>query len=345
MPSIKKVAEIAGVSVGTVSHVITGAAPVGAGLRAKVETAIRLLNYHPNHVARSLKTSRTRTLGMIVPDLTIPFFPQVIRGAEAAARKRGYSLFAANSNDDAHRQMELLSLLRAQRVEGILLVIAVDPVPLEEIARIVDGGIPVIGLDRTLDIPVDSASVDNQQAAELGIDHLIEMGYRKIAIICGPPALDNERNRLRGCHIALERAGLRKDERLIWTSNLKPVDVMELCCERLHDSQERPDAMFCTNGQSGLGALRALRECGLRIPEDIGFVTFDELTVADLFSPSITTVVQPAYEIGFRATERLMGRINGMKAESAISIRLPARLEVRASSQRPERRELTSTGR
>src|SRR5215469_9925914 len=165
MPSIKTVAEIAGVSIGTVSNVITGAAPVGVELRAKVENAIRLLNYHPNHVARSLKTSRTRALGMIVPDMTIPFFPHVIRGADAAARKRGYSLIAVNSNDNAQRQMELLSLLRAQRVEGILLVIAADPSPLEEISRIVDGGIPIIGLDRTLEIPVDSVSVDDQQGA------------------------------------------------------------------------------------------------------------------------------------------------------------------------------------
>src|SRR5215831_12197884 len=114
MPSIKKVAEVAGVSVGTVSHVITGSVPVSEPLRIKVNAAIRELNYHPNHVARSLKTSKTRTLGIMVPDLTIPFFPQVIRGAESAARRRGYLLLAVNSDEDAQRQKELLSLLRSQ---------------------------------------------------------------------------------------------------------------------------------------------------------------------------------------------------------------------------------------
>src|SRR5215469_9239801 len=107
MSSIKKVAEVAGVSVGTVSHVVTGSVPVSESLRLKVQAAIRQLNYHPNHVARSLKTSKTRTLGIIVPDMTIPFFPQVIRGVEKAAKKRGYSLISVNSDDDGERQKDL----------------------------------------------------------------------------------------------------------------------------------------------------------------------------------------------------------------------------------------------
>src|SRR5271169_597646 len=128
MATIKEVADLAGVSVGTVSHVITGSVPVSEPLRVKVQAAIRDLNYHPNHVARSLKTSRTRTLGIIVPDLTIGFFPQIIRGAETSARKRGYTLIAVNSDDEGDRQRDLLSLFRSQRVEGILLVIAAAPI-------------------------------------------------------------------------------------------------------------------------------------------------------------------------------------------------------------------------
>src|SRR6266567_2069130 len=129
MPSIKKVAEVAGVSVGTVSHVITGSVNVSEPLRLKVQAAIRELNYHPNHVARSLKTRKTRTLGIIVPDLTISFFPQLIRGAETKARERGYSLIAVNSDDDPERQKDLLSLLHSERVEGILMVVASGAAP------------------------------------------------------------------------------------------------------------------------------------------------------------------------------------------------------------------------
>src|SRR5256885_566457 len=140
MPTIKEVADLAGVAVGTVSHVINGSVPVSELLKRKVNAAIRELDYHPNHVARSLKTSRTRTLGIIVPDMTIPYYPRVIRGAEAAARERNYSLIAVNSDDDHDRQKDLLSLLRSQRVEGILLAVSAGPTPLTQISRLISAG-------------------------------------------------------------------------------------------------------------------------------------------------------------------------------------------------------------
>jgi LacI family transcriptional regulator len=172
------------VSIGTVSNVITGVAPVSEPLRLKVTAAIRELNYHPNYVARSLRMQRTRTLGIIVPDLTIPFFPQVIAGAESVARKFGYSLMAVNSGDDSGRQRELLSLLRAHRVEGILLVLAAAPAPLSQIGRMIDAGIPVVCLDRVPDdLNIDSICVQNAAAARQAIERLTltANGYRRIA--------------------------------------------------------------------------------------------------------------------------------------------------------------------
>lgn len=304
-------------------------------LRNKVQAAIRQLNYHPNHVARSLKTSKTRTIGIIVPDMTIPFFPQVIRGADEAARKSNYSLIAVNSDDDGERQRDLLSLLRSQRVEGILLVVAAAPTPLNQISLIIDAGIPVVCLDRIPDrVPVDCVSIEDLDAAEIGSRHLLEMGHRKIAIVTGPLTLKNERRRVQGYRQALQNAGIRVDENLIWTGNLRAAEVAAMCAERLCGPNRRPDALFCTNGPTALGVLRALRDCGLRTPEDIAFATFDELTVADLFTPSITTIVQPAYDIGSRAAEILLDRINGTAQPQTIALRLPARLEVRASSGR-----------
>ncbi|MCU1237453.1 MAG: transcriptional regulator, LacI family [Candidatus Solibacter sp.] len=336
MPSIKKVAEIAGVSVGTVSHVITGSVNVSEPLRLKVQAAIRELNYHPNHVARSLKTSRTRTLGIIVPDMTISFFPQIIRGAETAARKRGYSIIAANSDDDGERQKELLSLMRSQCVEGILLVIAAAPTPQSQITRIMDADIPMVCLDRIPDrVSVDSVSVEDVDAAQMGVSHLIERGFRRIAIVTGPMSLRNERRRAQGYRQALEAAGIAVDESLIWHGTLHLDEVAALCRERLCNPKGRADAVFCTNGHNALGVLRGFRDCGLETPRDIGFVTFDELTVDDLFTPSITTIVQPAYEIGCRAGEILLDRIEGVATqEGSITVRLPATLKVRASSQR-----------
>jgi LacI family transcriptional regulator len=334
MPSIKKVAEVAGVSVGTVSHVITGSVPVSEPLRLKVQAAIRDLNYHPNHVARSLKTSKTRTLGIMVPDLTIPFFPRVIRGAETAARQHGYCLIAVNSDDDCERQKELLSLLRSQRVEGILLVIAAAPTPLNQISRIIEAGIPVVCVDRVPDrVPVDSVSVEDLDAAQMGVEHLIAMGNRRIAIVTGPITLKNERRRLQGYRQALQNAGIEVDEDLIWQGNLRSDDVAAICRARLSGTNPGPDAIFATNGPTALGVLRALRDSGLRTPQDVAFATFDELTVDDLFTPSITTIVQPAYDIGFRAAEILLERIEGEGVVAQpVTIRLPAILEVRESS-------------
>jgi len=341
MPTIKEVADLAGVAVGTVSHVINGSVRVSEPLRRKVQEAIRELDYHPNYVARSLKTSKTRTLGIIVPDMTISFFPQVIRGAESAARERGYSLIAVNSDEDGHRQRELLSLLRSQRVEGILLVIAAAPTPVTQISRMISAGMRLVCLDRIPDrVPVDSVSVEDTSAAELGVDHLIAMGHRRIAIVTGPPTLKNERQRLLGYKQALQRAGLTPDPKLIWAGNNRPEDVGAICRERLQDLGSRPEAIFATNGPTGLGVLRAFRDCGLNTPDDLAFVTFDELTVDDLFKPSITTVVQPAYEIGFRAAEILMQRIEaiGERGES-VTVRLPAKLLVRASSGLPRAKQ------
>src|SRR5882724_1996551 len=162
MPTIREVADLAGVAVGTVSHVITGSVPVSEELKRKVQAAIRELDYHPNHVARSLKTSKTRTLGIIVPDMTIPYFPQVIRGAEAAARQQNYSVIAVNSDDSGARQKDLLSLLRSQRVEGILLVMAAGPTPVGQIEGLLAAGIHLVCLDRIPDrLPVDSVSVED----------------------------------------------------------------------------------------------------------------------------------------------------------------------------------------
>jgi DNA-binding LacI/PurR family transcriptional regulator len=319
--------------VGTVSHVITGSVQVSESLRSKVQAAIQRLDYHPNHVARSLKTSKTRTLGIIVPDLTISFFPQIIRGAEMAARERGYSLIAVNSTDDAERQQELLSLLRSQRVEGILLIAAAAPTPPDQMSRVIESGIPVVCVDRIPDkVSVDSVSVDDVAASEMGVGHLISMGYRRIAIVTGPVSLKNERHRLLGYKKCLEHSGIAVDKRLIWHGNLRTEDVAAMCREQL-GAGLKPDALFCTNGPTALGALRALRDHGLTTPGDIGFVTFDELTSHDIFSPAITTIIQPAYEIGFQASGILLKRIaQGRDREGIETVRLPATLKVRASS-------------
>ncbi len=231
--------------------------------------------------------------------------------------------------------------MRSQRVEGILLVVAAAPAVTGQISQIIESGIPVVYLDRIPDREeVDSVSVDDAKAAEMAVEHLISSGHRRIALATGPHTLRNEQRRLLGYQEALTRAGLTLEDDLIWEGNFRPEEVAAICGPRLCDPAKRPDAILSTNGPTGLGVLRALRECGLRTPEDIALVTFDELTVDDLFTPSITTVVQPAYDIGFRAAQILLERIENGNAEGApFTVRLPATLRVRDSSGRSRRKD------
>jgi DNA-binding LacI/PurR family transcriptional regulator len=199
----------------------------------------------------------------------------------------------------------------------------------------VESGIPIVCLDRVPErFRLDSVSVENAEAAKLGIEHLLAMRHRKIAIVTGPLTLRNERQRLLGCKQAIEGAGHRFDETLVWEGNLRVEDVAAMCRERLSAAGPRPEAIFCTNGPTALGALRALRACSLETPRDIAFATFDELTVDELFLPAITTIVQPSYDIGFRAAELLLKRIEGEPLNGTpTTVRLPAILKIRDSSR------------
>src|SRR6201996_5994985 len=201
----KELAKLAGVSAGTVSNVISGSTKVSERSRQKVLEAIRILNYQPNLIARSLRTNRTYTLGIVIPDITIAFFPKIIRGAECAAREKGYFLIVLDSEGSAQRESDMLALLQAQRVEGILLVTASGKEMSSERLSSLTSHSPVVCLDRLpMDLEVDSVCVDDCGAAEMAISHLISMGHTRIAVITGPLTLQNERERLRGYRQAIQ---------------------------------------------------------------------------------------------------------------------------------------------
>jgi DNA-binding LacI/PurR family transcriptional regulator len=336
MSTQKELAKLAGVSAGTVSNVISGSAQVSKRARLKVQEAIRILNYRPNLIARSLKTNRTSTLGIVVPDITIPFFPKIIRGAESAARERGYFLMVLDSESNHDREIDMINLLHAQRVEGILLISAGGHKWPPETATGILAGSPLVCVDRLPDgLDVDSVCVDDRSAAEMGVFHLIEMGHRRIAIVTGPLSLKNERARLRGYRQALTKAGLPPRESLTWIGGFSHEDVAKACQQGLLTPGSRPSAMFATNGVTGLEAVRSIYELGLSIPKDISFVTIDDFTVEDFFQPSITSVIQPAFDMGYRAVGVLLDRIGKGKDDSVRQkIRLPATLVVRDSSMR-----------
>jgi LacI family transcriptional regulator len=334
-PTQKELAKLAGVSSGTVSNVISGVTEVSERSRRKVLDAIKALNYQPNLIARSLRTNRTHTLGMVIPDITIPFFARVIRGAESAAREAGYYLSVLDSESNHSRETAMLEILRSQRVEGILLITAGGHKWSEQESATLLSGAPIVCLDRLPSgLEVDSVCVDDFRAAEMAVLHLIEKGHTKISVITGPLALQNEQERLRGYRSAMRRSGLTVTPSMLWKGSFESDDVARLCQEGLQDPALRPTALFGTNGVTGLAALRAMYAMGITTPKDIACVMFDELTTEDFFRPGITSVVQPAYDIGHRAVEVLLRRIGGgAEVLSLEKVRLPAKLIVRESSE------------
>jgi DNA-binding LacI/PurR family transcriptional regulator len=333
MVTQRELAKLARVSAGTVSNVISGSPRVREDARRRVLDAIRVLKYHPNLIARSLKTNRTNTLGIVVPDLTIPFFPKIIRGAESAARERGYFLIVLDSQRSHDLEVDMMALLR-QRVDGILLVTAGGHKWSEDSAAAVASGPPVVCVDRLPEgLKADSVCVDDCGSAELGVKHLLSLGHRRIAIITGPLTLRNEQERLRGYRRAMKEAGLTLLPSLVWSCGFDMERIHAVCQRGLLRQKLKPTAIFATNGVTGLCALKSLYTLGLSTPRNIAFVTFDELTAEDFFQPRITTVVQPTYEIGHRAVEVLLERIEHVGvAAKTVKVRLPATLIVRDSS-------------
>lgn len=334
MATQKELAKYAGVSAGTVSNVISGSTPVSEASRKKVLDAIRALNYQPNLIARSLKTNRTYTFGIVVPDITIAFYTKVIRGAESAARDRGHFLVVLDSQGTHELEVEMLALLR-QRVDGILFVTAGDYRWSAEDARQITSGPPVVCVDRRPQgLRVDSVCVDDSGAAEMGVTHLIERGHKEIAIITGPLTLGNEQERLRGYEKALRKVNLGIRKNLIWPAGFEQKGIDAVCQKGMLRSAARPSALFATNGVTGLGALRSLYAMGFSTPADLAFVTIDDVMTDHLFKPAITSVIQPAHEIGYRSVEVLFDRIANSGRNSRRSItRLPATLVVQESSQ------------
>jgi LacI family transcriptional regulator len=333
MATIKEVASRARVSVGTASNVISGVVPVSSRLRKRVMAAIRELDYHPNHIARSLKTKQTMMLGMVIPDITNPFFPSVVRGAEDAASKSKYLLITFNTDDHIEREQQVLSVLRSRRVDGVLLVLAPNSGDFSHIENTLAAGIPIVCLDRVpADVPLDAVMAENVIGAREAVRHLIAMGHRDVAIINGPLSLGTAHDRLQGYRQALAEAGIPIRRELIRQADFRAEGGYSMARELL-SSKRRPTAFFVCNGMMALGVLNAIEELGLSCPEDLAIATFDDLPVASAFRPHLTAVAQPAYEIGYKGAELLIQRVEGsIEDPTPIKLRLRPELKIRESS-------------
>jgi LacI family transcriptional regulator len=332
MATIKEVAKHAQVSVGTVSNVLSGSPRVSPGVRDRVTAAIAALDYHPNQIARSLKTRQTKLLGMIISDITNPFFPQLTRGAEDAALKHGYLLVASNTDDQLEREKRVLSVLRNRRVDGILLVVAPSEEGAEHIERTLSSGIPIVCLDRVPPgLQISSVAVDAVYGAETCIRHLISLGHRSIGIITGNLHLQTALDRLQGYKNALAEANIEIDPSLIMEGDFRQQSGYILTKELLLGVR-RPSALFVSNSMMCLGALKAMKEIAVSCPEDLAIAVFDELPGSGSFYPEVTAVVQPAYDIGFQGAQLLIRKIEGEKHKTPVTIRLRPELRIREST-------------
>jgi LacI family transcriptional regulator len=333
LPTIKEVARRARVSVGTVSNVISGTCPVSPELRARVERAIGDLDFHPNHFARSLKSRRSHTLAIVISDITNPFFPLVVRGAEDAASKSGYLLTIFNTDDQLERERQIFSVLRMRRVDGVLVVVSPESGEGTHISEMVAAGVPVVCLDRVPpNTKVDSVLVDNVKGSRICVRHLIGMGHRRIGVISGPHKLQTARDRVKGYRQALREAGIPYSAGLLREGDFRTESGYRLAKD-LCLTYPRPTALFALNGTMGMGAYKAIEEMSLACPNDVALAVFDDVPGGDVFRPHLTVISQPTYEIGYRGADLLIQRLaNRISLKRPLSVILEPELKIREST-------------
>ncbi|MDZ4802235.1 MAG: LacI family DNA-binding transcriptional regulator [Bryobacteraceae bacterium] len=310
MATIRHVAAKARVSVGTVSNVLSNARGVSAELRERVERAICELDYHPSHIARSLASRQTKTIGIVITDITNPFFPLLVRGAEDAALLRGFTLSVFNTDNRLDRERNCISVLRSREADGVLLVASPNPGgSIEHLEDARKSGLSMVCLDR---IPqgfrCDAVLANHEKGARLIVRHLHLMGHRRIGAILGPAGLQNSSDRTAGYRGALAECGIETHADLERQGNFRMESGHRLAKDLLL-SGSPPTAIFAANGMMGLGVLKAIQELGLNCPQQISLAVFDDYPGADIFRPSLTVISQPAYEMGYLGTELLIERI------------------------------------
>jgi LacI family transcriptional regulator len=333
--TIYDVGKRAGVSVATVSSVINSTSYVSPELRMRVEEAIRELNYSPNLLARGLASHKTQTLGVLVPDIANFFFPELVRGIEDKAKEAGYTIILGNSDNQLDKEDVYLRLFLSRRVDGIVLIKAPGDMSPQLLQLLNKNEPPVVLLDREYPhLLTDSVVVDDVGGGYLATKHLIELGHRRIGIICGIPGVSTTTGRLRGYEKALSEAHIKFDPSLVVSGDYNTESGYVAGLALL---EQAPTAVFVTNCMMTIGFLRALNELKLSSPKDMSIVSYDDFVWNDIFSPHLTCVTQPKYSLGYRAADTLLSRIR-KKHKRPKHLVLENSLHIRATSIAKSRR-------
>jgi len=331
MPTIREVASRAGVSPTTVSHVINNTRFVSPEARERVLQAMQELGYRPNVLARSLRRGETYTLGLILPDSANPFFAEIARAMEDAAFRRGYNVILGNSENDLEKERLYVDVLVTKQVDGLIFVASGDRS--RSLEDLVHQDLPVVVVDRQLaNVEVDTVLTDNFQGGFQATRTLLELGHRRIGCITGPSHLTPSAQRVIGYRRALEAAGLGVDESLIVRGDFQPRSGYQAAQALMHTPQP-PTAIFVCNDMMAIGALRALAEMGLRVPEDVSLIGFDDIELASYTTPPLTTIRQDKAAMAQTALNLLLERIVDRQIPARQRV-IPVTLVERQSTRR-----------
>jgi len=331
--TIADVAREAGVSVSTVSHVVNRTRRVAPATARAVQAAIDLIGYRPNVLARSLKMASTQSVGIAISAIANAYFIDIICAIEAECARLGMMVFLSDTQDDPDRELAVVTALHQRRVDGVILAPSADP-ERRALAYLSNARLPCVLVDRTPDPTFDQVGVNNREAMQALVEHVAGLGHRRIGYVGGHPGLQTTLERIGSYRESLERLGLTFDERYLVTGS-DSTNSATSATHALLSLDRPPSAIVAGNNMATVGAMRAIRARGLRVPLDISIVGFDDFEWADCFEPRLTLVAQPCEEIGRRAAILLMERIAAPDGPRR-SLRLDARLIVRNSCAMPQ---------
>jgi LacI family transcriptional regulator len=327
-PTIQDVADLAGISPATVSRVLNNYPYIRDEVRHRVLAAIKQLNYEPNRVAQRLRANQSRLIGIIVTDITNPFFNEIMASIEAVFFDQGFSVLMSNTNAIPRKEADYLTMMENEGIAG--LIIAPSSENVDRLAEMAAGGLPIVVLDRRMvNAQVDMVLADNVGGAQLAVDHLVSLGHKRIGHIGGRMALSSGRERYEGYKLAMEKHKLPVAAGWVRFGDQQHTSGYARALE-LMDEDDTPTAWFVANNMMTLGALNAIHDRGKLIPDDIAIVGFDDMPWSISLNPPLTVVAQPTLEIGQLASNMLLERIEQPNLPPRMVV-LDTKLIIRAS--------------
>lgn len=331
--TIRQVAEAAKVSQATAARALSGYGSVSDQAVTKVRAAAEQLGYRPNRIAQALRSGSSHAIGLVAGDIENPFFATVARHLGDALEENGYALLVANSDEKIERERTNVETLQAHLVSGLVIAPTVQR-SAPHLVALVRSGVPIVVVDRTVaGLDVDSVVVDNEEGGHRAVDHLLELGHTRVGMVCDHLQLGSTAERFAGYQRALQEHGMLLDGRLVAVAGPSREGAHEAAL-RLLSLPDRPTALFCSDTYMTSGALLAARELGLEIPHELSIVGFDDSDLMKVTRPSITTVQQPLGDLGRRAGELLLERLQGEEGPPR-HVRLTTDLIVRESTGSP----------